>query len=85
MCILPEDLAPSMLMGAPSPENLLWLWFLELEGGGDQVHANGSRVPSGPTRASALGHCGVLFTQTGAWSPQDLLIGGPTEEKGEET
>ena len=56
----------------------------ELEGGGSQVHANGSQDPSGPTRTSALGHCGVQFTQTGAWSPQDLLVGGPAEEKGEE-
>lgn len=71
-------------MGVPSPENLPWLWFLELEGGGSQVHANGSQDPSGPTRTSALGHCGVRFTQTGAWSPQDLLVGGPAEEKGEE-
>ena len=71
-------------MGVPSPENLPWLWFLELEGGGSQVHANGSQDPSGPTRTSALGHCGVQFTQTGAWSPQDLLVGGPAEEKGEE-
>ena len=71
-------------MGVPSPENLPWLWFLELKGGGSQVHANGSQDPSGPTRTSALGHCGVRFTQTGAWSPQDLLVGGPAEEKGEE-
>ena len=52
--------------------------------GGYQVHTNGSWLPSGPTRASVLGHCGVPFTLTGAQSLQDLPGSAATEGQGEE-
>ena len=32
----------------------------------------------------ALGHCGVQFSLTRVWFPQDLQGGGATEGKGEE-
>ena len=53
-------------------------------GGGYQVHTNGSWVPSGPTRASVFGRCGVPFTLTGAQAPQDLPGSGAAEGQGEE-
>ena len=49
-----------------------------------QVHTNGSWLPSGPTRASDFGCCGVPFTLTGAQSLQDLPGSAAAEREGEE-
>ena len=52
--------------------------------GGYQIHTVESWVPSGSTRASVLGCCGVPFTLTGAQTPQNLPGRGAAEGQGEE-
>ena len=85
----------AQLAGAPSNQDPLGFWLLEhawlspcwRPGSGTsrrRVHTNGSWVSSGPAGPSALGHLGVHFSLTGAWSPQDLLGGDGAEGKGEE-